>query len=275
MRFLCFLTLCSGFVFGSVGAVAQTPSTTARTLTEAVAPNAILYTARTVQTREDDIEVVTTLFRADPDGQSASELASSDCEPGCMVRAIRVTPDGNRLVPGDEGGPGGWAVVITTDGARIEIDGVLVGRGEARLGMPEGEYTLTLRNYGSADIEQPLQISHAQEMTKPQLFRRAAPVFITANDATPPSEPLTTPLTLLDDPMSGWRMVAVLDAEEAEAARQAEEVAAADAAAQQEAEQAAALAAAEAAARQAREDSLALAAAPPPGPRSLQLDCRP
>ncbi|GAB5534382.1 MAG: hypothetical protein Rubg2KO_06310 [Rubricoccaceae bacterium] len=242
-----FLLGLAGIALGSASAQPASYS-----LAEPVAPDAVLYTARTVQLTATDIEVVTTLFRASSDGTAASELAWNDCPRGCMVRAIRADLENRELVPGEVGGPGGWAVVKTSEGARIEIDSVLVGRGLARLGMPPGDYTLTLRSYGRQSRPVPLEISVAREGNYLDLFSRAAPVLIRAEGATPPALPLSTPLTRLDSPRSGWRMTAILDAQE-EAVRQA-------------AEEAAALAAAEAAAQQAIQDSLALADAPPETP---------
>ena len=123
----------------TAGAAAAQPA--AVPLAEAFGAGAVLYEA-------DDagaVEVVTRLYRVADDG-TAAPLPDAECRPGCMVESVRVSRGEAGLARTDpDAGVGRWLVVLTRDGARVEVDGALVTRGDARLRVPHASHELTFR----------------------------------------------------------------------------------------------------------------------------------
>ncbi|PAP77940.1 hypothetical protein BSZ37_16585 [Rubrivirga marina] len=209
-------------------------------LAEGFDAGALLYEADDVGA----VEVVTALYRVG-DGGTATLLADAECQPGCMVEAVRVARGEAGLARTDPGaGVGRWLVVLTRSGARVEVDGTLVARGSARLRVPSESHALTFRFADGQVRQRTVTVPVATEFTVAELPARGAPPLVVEGAEAPDPEgaqpteegavapavsppapggvaaAATFPAELLaglldgaestpDDPVAGWRLPAV------------------------------------------------------------------
>ncbi len=145
-------------------------------LAEAFGAGAVLYEA-------DDagaVEVVTRLYRVADDG-TAAPLPDAECRPGCMVESVRVSRgEGGRARTDPDAGVGRWLVVLTRDGARVEVDGALVTRGDARLRVPHASHELTFRFTDGTVRQRTVSVPVATEFTVIERPARGAPPLAVA-----------------------------------------------------------------------------------------------